>query len=77
MVIIVIIVVKSVKTKLIVPWIPAVVSKIPVSLVSVHKPASIETVHRVHSKWTTIEVTGECYIRANVIVITNGKPPSH
>jgi len=77
MVIIIIIVVKSVKTEPVVPWIPAVISKILVFWVSVHKPAPIETVHRVHSERTTIEVTGECFIGANVIVITNGVPPSH
>jgi len=77
MAIIIIIVVKSVRTKPVVPWIPAVISKIPVLWVSVHEPASIETAHRVHSKRMMIEVTGEGSIGANVIVITNGVPPSH
>jgi len=82
MVIIIIIEARVVETiyvpnKPIVSRIPAVKAGILVIWMPVHDFASSETVHRVHPKRTTMEVTRETPVGVIIIVITSGVSPGH
>jgi len=67
----------SIVTNPIVSRIPTLIAEKFVVWMVAHKPAPLETVHRVHPKRTTIEVTGEPPVEAIVIVTTNGVSPGH
>jgi len=61
----------------IVSRIATVIAGILVVWMVVHEPTSLETIHRIHPKRTTIEVTGEPPVGAIVVVITSGVSPGH
>jgi len=67
----------SIITNPIVSRIPTLKAGILVVRIVVHEPASLETVHRVHPKRTTVEVTEEHPVEAIIIVITSGVSPGH